>query len=128
MPVVPVLLRLAGLGDLRQLGFELLKADNVGPVAAQPFRELRLPGADSVDVPGGDPHRHILPGSAKLSRRHRYYNPATMKLPCPQCGAVYPPPPTSCADQFAVLLALDHSRREPWGSRHGLAFAAYSLQ
>jgi Family of unknown function (DUF5946) len=26
------------------------------------------------------------------------------------------------------LLALDHSRREPWGSRHGLAFAAYALQ
>jgi hypothetical protein len=26
------------------------------------------------------------------------------------------------------LLALDHSRREPWGSRHGLAFAVYALQ
>jgi hypothetical protein len=27
-----------------------------------------------------------------------------------------------------VLLALDHSRREPWGSRHGQAFAAFALQ
>jgi len=26
------------------------------------------------------------------------------------------------------LLALDHSRREPWGSRHGQAFAAFALQ
>lgn len=46
---------------------------------------------------------------------------------CPDCGA-----PTSsgesCADRFSRLLALDHSRQEPWGSRHGLAFAAYTLQ
>jgi catechol 2,3-dioxygenase-like lactoylglutathione lyase family enzyme len=27
-----------------------------------------------------------------------------------------------------VLLALDHSRQEPWGSRHGVAFAAFALQ
>jgi hypothetical protein len=33
-----------------------------------------------------------------------------------------------CAERFAILLALDHSRQEPWGSRHGLAFAAYTLQ
>jgi hypothetical protein len=26
------------------------------------------------------------------------------------------------------LLALDHSRQEPWGSRHGEAFAAFALQ
>jgi hypothetical protein len=26
------------------------------------------------------------------------------------------------------LLALDHSRQEPWGSRHGQAFAAFALQ
>jgi hypothetical protein len=25
-------------------------------------------------------------------------------------------------------LALDHSRQEPWGSRHGQAFAAFALQ
>lgn len=34
----------------------------------------------------------------------------------------------SCAVRFAALLALDHSRREPWGSRHGQAFAAFALQ
>jgi hypothetical protein len=30
--------------------------------------------------------------------------------------------------RFHHLLALDHSRREPWGSRHGQAFAAFALQ
>lgn len=30
--------------------------------------------------------------------------------------------------RFEQLLALDHSRREPWGSRHGQAFAAFALQ
>lgn len=34
----------------------------------------------------------------------------------------------TCSDRFAELLALDHSRTEPWGSRHGLAFSAYVLQ
>lgn len=46
---------------------------------------------------------------------------------CPECGAVYPAG-DSCAARFAELLALDHSRREPWGSRHGQAFAAFALQ
>jgi hypothetical protein len=48
--------------------------------------------------------------------------------PCAQCGAIHDRPDESCADRFDALLALDHSRREPWGSRHGLAFAAYALQ
>jgi uncharacterized protein DUF5946 len=47
---------------------------------------------------------------------------------CPECGAVYPDETDSCAARFAMLLALDHSRREPWGSRHGVAFAAFALQ
>jgi hypothetical protein len=51
-----------------------------------------------------------------------------MSSPCPQCGAIFSDSGVSCADRFATLLALDHSRREPWGSRHGLAFAAYTLQ
>lgn len=34
----------------------------------------------------------------------------------------------SCRTRFDALLALDHSRQEPWGSRHGQAFAAYALQ
>jgi hypothetical protein len=47
---------------------------------------------------------------------------------CPQCGAKYATSEDSCAQRFAELLALDHSRQEPWGSRHGSAFSAYTLQ
>lgn len=47
---------------------------------------------------------------------------------CPQCGAEYDTTGDSCAQRFAALLALDHSRQEPWGSRHGSAFSAYTLQ
>jgi hypothetical protein len=47
---------------------------------------------------------------------------------CEQCGARYESLDDSCAERFSVLLAFDHSRQEPWGSRHGSAFAAYTLQ
>jgi len=47
---------------------------------------------------------------------------------CPECGARYPDPAHSCAERFQTLLALDHSREEPWGSRHGIVFSCYSLQ
>jgi hypothetical protein len=47
---------------------------------------------------------------------------------CAECGARFDDPSRSCAERFDVLLALDHSRTEPWGSRHGQAFAAYTLQ
>ena len=47
---------------------------------------------------------------------------------CAQCGAKYERDYDSCAERFSALLALDHSRQEPWGSRHGSAFAAYTLQ
>lgn len=47
---------------------------------------------------------------------------------CDECGARYADATDSCADRFALLLALDHSREEPWGSRHGLAFAVFALQ
>jgi hypothetical protein len=47
---------------------------------------------------------------------------------CPECGATYSAETDSCAARFDELLALDHSRREPWGSRHGQAFAAFALQ
>jgi len=47
---------------------------------------------------------------------------------CPECGATYSEKDDSCAARFEHLLALDHSRREPWGSRHGQAFAAFALQ
>ena len=47
---------------------------------------------------------------------------------CPECGASYAADGDSCAGRFEQLLALDHSRQEPWGSRHGQAFAAFALQ
>lgn len=47
---------------------------------------------------------------------------------CPECGAAYQAAGDACAARFDALLALDHARREPWGSRHGLAFAAFALQ
>lgn len=47
---------------------------------------------------------------------------------CDECGATYEDRDDSCQARFDQLLALDHSRREPWGSRHALAFAAFALQ
>jgi hypothetical protein len=47
---------------------------------------------------------------------------------CDQCGARYESPDDGCRQRFEHLLALDHSRQEPWGSRHGSAFAAFTLQ
>jgi len=49
-------------------------------------------------------------------------------LTCDQCGARYPDEDRSCGKRFEFLLALDHSRAEPWGSRHALAFGAFVLQ
>lgn len=49
-------------------------------------------------------------------------------MECSECGARYSSDTDSCAVRFDQLLALDHSRREPWGSRHGQAFAAFALQ
>jgi hypothetical protein len=45
---------------------------------------------------------------------------------CGECGGRHGVVP--CAQRFERLLALDHSREEPWGSRHFLAFACYGLQ
>jgi hypothetical protein len=47
---------------------------------------------------------------------------------CSQCGAVFADPSHNCEEQFNKLLALDHSRVQPWGSRHGLAFSTFALQ
>ncbi|WP_255459373.1 MULTISPECIES: DUF5946 family protein [unclassified Nocardiopsis] len=44
---------------------------------------------------------------------------------CAQCGAVSETP---CEELFQQLLALDHSRQEPWGPLHGVAVACYRLQ
>jgi hypothetical protein len=51
-----------------------------------------------------------------------------MESICEECGARYAEGADSCARRFNLLLALDHSRKEPWGSRHGLAFAVFALQ
>jgi Family of unknown function (DUF5946) len=51
-----------------------------------------------------------------------------MTTPCAQCGALFTDSAASCAERFDVLLALDHSRLQPWGSRHGLAFSTFALQ
>ncbi len=47
---------------------------------------------------------------------------------CLECGATYEDDGDDCPRRFHALLALDHSRTEPWGSRHGLAFSAFALQ
>lgn len=47
---------------------------------------------------------------------------------CPECGAIYPGQTPSCTERFQALLALDHSRQGPWGSRHGIVFSCYHLQ
>ncbi|GAB3723883.1 DUF5946 family protein [Nocardiopsis oceani] len=44
---------------------------------------------------------------------------------CSECGAHSATP---CAELFHRLLALDHSRQEPWGPLHGAAVACYLLQ
>ena len=49
-------------------------------------------------------------------------------MQCADCGAIYSANGDSCRARFDALLALDHSHQEPWGSRHGQAFAAYALQ
>lgn len=51
-----------------------------------------------------------------------------MPVACAQCAASFSDGADSCTTRFEQLLALDHSRREPWGSRHGLAFSVFALQ
>lgn len=46
--------------------------------------------------------------------------------PCTECGA--PMNPRSCEELFHALLALDHSRRAPWGPLHGVSVACFLLQ
>ena len=48
--------------------------------------------------------------------------------PCAQCGATFADATQNCEERFDTLLALDHSRVQPWGSRHGLAFSTFALQ
>ncbi|MEU4768459.1 DUF5946 family protein [Actinosynnema sp. NPDC023794] len=45
---------------------------------------------------------------------------------CSECGA--PDRPHSCEELFHVVLALDHSRRAPWGPLHGVTVSCFLLQ
>ena len=45
---------------------------------------------------------------------------------CDDCGATTTE--LTCGELFDQLLALDHSRRQPWGALHGEAVACYFLQ
>ena len=45
---------------------------------------------------------------------------------CDDCGASWTA--LNCAELFDQILALDHSRRQPWGALHGEAVACYFLQ
>lgn len=45
---------------------------------------------------------------------------------CKDCGAVADE--TSCEELFHRLLALDHSRAEPWAAFHAVNVASYALQ
>ncbi|WP_309109960.1 DUF5946 family protein [Saccharothrix sp.] len=44
-------------------------------------------------------------------------------MSCPECGTTEP-----CEELFHAVLALDHSRRPPWGPLHGVTVACYLLQ
>lgn len=72
----------------------------------------------------GCPSSHINTGTSNVGSDHH----VTEKARCTECGAVYDAANDDCSVRFERLLALDHSRREPWGSRHGQAFAAFALQ
>lgn len=41
---------------------------------------------------------------------------------CPECRT------RSCEELFHVVLALDHSRRPPWGPLHGVTVSCFLLQ
>src|ERR1051326_7998235 len=76
-------------------------------------------GAKVLQWPSGNPRRAILDPAEIASRD---------MVRCVECGAEYESDEDSCVARFDRLLALDHSRQEPWGSRHGQAFAAFALQ
>ena len=53
---------------------------------------------------------------------------STAAMSCPQCGATFADEKRVVKGQFDKLLALDHSRVQPWGSRHNLAFSTFTMQ
>ena len=87
-------------------------------------------------TPGYAARRTCIPShrcptvDATPARRTHVVQPhvATHVSTCPGCGAHWPDESDDCAARFNALLALDHSHAEPWGSRHGSAFAVFALQ
>ena len=75
----------------------------------------------------GDSVRLVDPRSQNRDLGHPRHR-CDLMLTCMECGAVYEAECDDCARRFDSLLALDHSRTEPWGSRHGLAFSVFALQ
>src|SRR6185503_612151 len=67
-------------------------------------------------------------GAAAAQARERATAFRSAAHACPQCGALYPDPTLTCQERFQALLALDHSRAEPWGSLHGVVFSCFTLQ
>ena len=47
---------------------------------------------------------------------------------CPQCGAHYQAPQTTCETQLARLLSLTQTATEPWNSTKGLSFVTFCMQ
>src|SRR5688572_32218561 len=59
VPVAPVTVQLTEPdGKLIERGFDLLQTQHVGLFSIEKIVELRLTGADTVDVPGRDLERH----------------------------------------------------------------------
>ena len=75
---------LAALGHLVGPRLDLLQAHDVRPVALQPVAELRLAGANAVDVPGGDLHRFSEGPCGRAALPHRRpATPARSESPVP---------------------------------------------
>jgi hypothetical protein len=99
----------------------LLPSSNVLAAAISRAAMLR----DTPRLAASPRECYMLRVAARSIRKDGVERPMTE---CSECGARYSSSSDSCAARFDQLLALDHSRREPWGSRHGQAFAAFALQ
>ena len=56
-------------GQLIERRLDFLQADDVGFFGGEPVEQLRLPGADAVDIPGCDFHCHAY--AATETQKHR---------------------------------------------------------
>ena len=72
--------RKVGIGNL-----ELLEADDIGIGSAQPVEESGQPGANRIDVPGGEFHTGRVDGSGPGVNRYIPNAPAPYGLRCQDC-------------------------------------------